>query len=107
LFQAAVQEEDEERNAKVKKDGARKLITYVSEYRGDLKYRLTITDQKVVNDENVSPGINLYSFLCFHPLFQAKILVPELQILKKIAELSWPRLFPELSELSWEKILLS
>ena len=32
---------------------------------------------------------------------------PELQILKKIAELSWPRLFPELSELSWEKNLLS
>ena len=32
---------------------------------------------EVVNDENVSPGINLYSFLCFHPLFQAKILVQE------------------------------
>ena len=31
----------------------------------------------------------------------------ELQILKKIAELSWQRLFPELSELSWEKSLLS
>jgi len=54
-FKATVQDEDEERNVKVKKDGARKLITYVSEYCGDLKYRLTITDQKYVNEENVSP----------------------------------------------------
>ena len=31
-------------------------------------------------------------------------LYAELQILKKKAELSWPKLFAELSELSWRKI---